>query len=68
MATDFHRAWARVFRARIALARGDRAAARREIEAGLAMKSPALDSPVAWPDSPDQPTTAASALGALPKL
>ncbi len=62
MATDFHRAWARVFRARIALARGDRAAARRETQAALAMKSPALHSPVAWPDTPDKLTTAAEAL------
>jgi tetratricopeptide (TPR) repeat protein len=68
MATDFHRAWARVFRARIALARRDRAAARREIAAGLAMQSPALHSPVAWPDSPDTHTTAADALRLLLKF
>ncbi len=49
MATDLHRAWARVYRARIALARGDAAAARREAEAGLAMKCPALETRIAWP-------------------
>jgi tetratricopeptide (TPR) repeat protein len=65
MATDFHRAWARVYRARIALARGDRAASGRESAAGLAMKSPALETPVAWPDAPGQPSTAADVLRAL---
>lgn len=65
MATDFHRAWARVYRARIALARGDRAAARREANAALAMPSPALETPVAWPDAPGPPATAAGALRAL---
>jgi len=65
MATDLHRAWARVFRARAALARGDRAAARREIDAGLALKSPALETPVTWPDTTAQPISADAALRAL---
>jgi tetratricopeptide (TPR) repeat protein len=67
MATDFHRAWARVYRARIALTRGDRAAARREIDAALAMKSPALEAPVAWPDALAKPTTASEQLNSLLK-
>lgn len=65
MATDFHRAWARVYRARIALARGDRAAARREITAALSLNSPALETPASWPDAHGQPATAAGALRAL---
>lgn len=65
MATDLHRAWARVFRASIALVRGDKAAARQEAEAGLAMKCPALDTKIAWPDAPEKETTAAEALRAI---
>ena len=68
MATDFHRAWARVYRARVALVRGDRTAARREAGTGLALKSPALETPVAWPEAPEKRATAADALRALLKL
>ncbi len=65
MATDLHWAWARVYRARIALARGDKATARREAEAGLAMQCPALETQIAWPEAPEKGTTAADELRAL---
>jgi hypothetical protein len=68
MATDLHRAWARVYRARIARARGDRATARREAEAGLAMKCPALETRVAWPLAENETTAAQELQRLLSKL
>jgi tetratricopeptide (TPR) repeat protein len=65
MESDFNRAWSRVYRARIERRRGRVAAARAEARAGLEMKSPALSTPVAWPEAPGKPSTAAEALQAL---
>lgn len=61
MAADFYRVWARVYRARIARVRGDERAARLEAQAGLASKSPALETPIRWPGD-ERATTAAEAL------
>jgi tetratricopeptide (TPR) repeat protein len=66
METDFYRAWSRVYRARIARRRGRPAAARAEAEAGLALKSPALETQV-LDDGADRVTTAAAELRALAK-
>ena len=49
METDFYRAWAHVYLARIAMQRSDIATAKRETRAGLALKAPALETPVRWP-------------------
>jgi len=49
METDFYRAWAHVYLARIARQRGEMANARRVAQAGLAFKTPALETPVLWP-------------------
>jgi len=65
METDFYRAWAHVYLAKIALKRGDAAGARREAGAGLAMKSPALETSVAWLDSGRRETTAEQELRRL---
>jgi tetratricopeptide (TPR) repeat protein len=65
MATDFFRAWARVYRARAAFRLGRLMAARAEAQLGLAMKSPALETPVAWPESSERATTAREALERL---
>jgi len=65
METDFYRAWAHVYLARIYRARGERALAKREVEAGLALKSPTLEVPVVWPESSGQETTAAQELKRL---
>jgi len=65
METDFYRAWAHVYLAKIAQKRGDAAGARREAGAGLAMKSPALETLVAWPGSGGRETTAEQELRRL---
>jgi tetratricopeptide (TPR) repeat protein len=65
MTSDFNRAWARVYRARIEKLRGHRAATRTEAQAGLASKSPALESQVTLPEAPGRATTAAAELRAL---
>jgi tetratricopeptide (TPR) repeat protein len=65
MTSDFNRAWARVYRARIEELRGHRAATRAEAQAGLASKSPALESQVTLPEAPGRTTTAAAELRAL---
>src|SRR5712692_8749282 len=65
MGTDFHRAWARVYRARIEKLRGHPAAARAEAQAGLAKRSPALETQVALPEAGGRATTAAAELRAL---
>ncbi len=65
MGTDFHRAWARVYRARIEKLRGHPAAARAEAQAGLAKRSPALETQVALPEAGGHATTAAAELRAL---
>ena len=62
---DFNRAWARVYRARIEKLRGNRAGARAEARAGLALNSPALDTQVTLPEAPGRATTAAAELRAL---
>ncbi len=67
METDFYRAWSRVYRARIEQRRGRPAAARAEAEAGLALKSPALETQVLLDDGSDRVTTAAAELRALAK-
>ncbi len=67
METDFYRAWSRVYRARIEQRRGRPAAARSEAEAGLALKSPALETQVLLDDGSDRATTAAAELRALAK-
>jgi len=65
MTSHFSRAWARVYRARIEKLRGHRTATRAEAQAGLASKSPALESQVTLPEAPGQATTAAAELRAL---
>lgn len=65
--TDFYRAWARVYRARIALRQGKPAAARAEAKAGLELKAPALETKIAWLESPQKRTSAAEELRALAK-
>ena len=65
MERDFNRAWARVYRARIEKRRGRPAAARAEAQAGLAMKSPALQMQVTLPETPERATTAAAELRTL---
>ncbi len=65
MTSDFNRAWARVYRARIEKLRRHRAATRAEAQAGLASKSPALESQVTLPEAPGRATTAAAELRAL---
>jgi len=61
--TDFYRAWARVYRARLANQQLNAKTARAEAEAGLAMKSPALDTVVSWPESALKKSSARSELG-----
>jgi len=65
MESDFNRAWSRVYRARIERRRGHLAAARAEARAGLEIRSPALSTPVAWPEAPEKASTAAETLEAL---
>jgi tetratricopeptide (TPR) repeat protein len=65
MAGDFYAAWARVYRARVAHARGRPAEARREAQAGLALNSPALETRVAWPEAPQRETSARAELQRL---
>ena len=65
MESDFNRAWSRVYHARIERRRGHLAAAHAEARAGLEMKSPALLTPVAWPEAPEKSSTAREALEAL---
>ncbi len=65
MESDFNRAWSRIYRARIERRQGHSAAARAEARAGLEMKSPALLTPVAWPEAPEKSSTAREALEVL---
>ncbi|MBI3484714.1 MAG: hypothetical protein HY012_06130 [Acidobacteria bacterium] len=65
METDFYRAWARVYRARIAKRLGQIAATREEAKEGLASKSPAMETKVAWPEAPRREMSAREALRAL---
>ena len=67
MESDFNHAWARVYRARIEKRRRRLAAARAEAQAGLAMKSPALDARVVWPEAASHERSAAEALRAIGK-
>jgi tetratricopeptide (TPR) repeat protein len=67
LASDFNRAWSRVYRARIEQRRGHAAAARAEAQAGIAMKSPALETRVAWPDTQGRESSAAEELRSLSK-
>jgi len=62
---DFNRVWARVYRAWIEKLRGHPTVAHAEAQAGLAMKSPALETQVTLPEAPDRLTTAAAELHAL---
>jgi hypothetical protein len=63
--TDFHHAWAHIYRARILKRRGNLPAARQEARLGLERPSPALDTQVPWSDPPGRLTSAASELRAL---
>jgi tetratricopeptide (TPR) repeat protein len=63
--TDFFRAWAHVYRARIEQMRHRPAAAGAEAQAGLAIRSAALETAVSWPESPDKRTTARDELERL---
>ena len=65
MDTDFYRAWAHVFRARIAKRLGQSAAAQKEARAGLASQSPAMETKVAWAEAPGREMGAREALRAL---
>jgi len=65
MQSDFNRVWSRAYRARIERRRGHLAAARAEARAGLKIKSPALETRVTLPESPERTTTAAAELQAL---
>ena len=65
MASDFNRAWSRLYRARIEARRGRLAAARAEARAGLAMNAPALQTQVILPEAPERTTTAAAELRRL---
>ncbi len=56
--TDFYRAWARVYLARMARQRGEIASAKRHARAGLALKPPALETPVLWPGEGRERTAA----------
>src|SRR3989441_1119189 len=65
MASDLQRAWSRVYRARIESRRGHAAAARAEAQAGLAIKSPPVQTRVSWPDAPARESSAAEELRAM---
>jgi tetratricopeptide (TPR) repeat protein len=65
MEGDFIRAWSLVFRARIERRQNRLAAARRDAQAGLVTISPALLTPVSWPEAPEKTTTARAELEAL---
>jgi tetratricopeptide (TPR) repeat protein len=62
MGTDFYRAWAHVYRARIAKRLGQIAAAQKEARAGLVSKSPAMETKLAWPEAPKRELSAREAL------
>jgi len=66
MTSDFRRAWARVYRARIERRQGHPTTARAEAKLGLEMTSPALETTVTWPEAPGHPISARDALSALP--
>lgn len=65
--TDFYRAWARVYRARIAKGAGQPATVRSEAKVGLALLAPALDAGVTWNESHAHETSAREALLELAK-
>jgi tetratricopeptide (TPR) repeat protein len=65
METDFYRAWAHVYRARIAKRLGQSAAAQKEAKGGLISKSPAMETKIAWPEAPSTLTSAREALRAF---
>jgi hypothetical protein len=65
MDTDFYRAWAHVYRARIARRLGESASAQKEARAGLASKSPAMETKTSWSESPDSERTARQELRRL---
>jgi tetratricopeptide (TPR) repeat protein len=65
MEAELLRAWARVYRARILRAQGRAAAARAEARAGLTLAAPALDTPVAWPETGGRMSTAREELTRL---
>jgi tetratricopeptide (TPR) repeat protein len=65
MESDFNRAWAHVYRARIERLRGRLVRARAEARAGLETKSPALDTEVTPAETSGHATTAAAELRAL---
>lgn len=62
MDTDFYRAWAHVYRARIAKRLGQIATAQKEARAGLASKSPAMETKIAWTEAPRRELSAREAL------
>lgn len=63
-ADAFYRAWARVFRARIARGAGRAAPARTEAAEGLRLAPHALETPIRWPGTAGE-ETARAALAAL---
>ncbi len=64
-ASDLYRAWAHVYRARIAQRQGKTTAAHAEARSGLALNSPALDTQVDWAKAPGQFDRARHELEAL---
>lgn len=64
-ASDLYRAWAHVYRARIAQRQGKTATAHAEARSGLALNSPALDTQVNWAEAPGQFDSARRELEAL---
>ncbi len=62
MDADFYRAWAHVYRARIAKRLGQIVSAQKEARAGLTSKSPAVETKIAWPESPRREMSAREAL------
>jgi tetratricopeptide (TPR) repeat protein len=62
MNTDFYRAWAHVYRARIAKRLGQIATAQKEAKAGLASNSPAMETKIVWAETPSRELSAREAL------
>ncbi|HEV8383259.1 MAG TPA: M1 family aminopeptidase, partial [Candidatus Acidoferrales bacterium] len=65
MDTDFYRAWAHVYRARIAKRLGQTAAAQKEARTGFASNSPAMEIIVSWNEAPDYERSAGQELRKL---
>jgi len=65
METDFYRAWAHVYRARIAKRLGQIATAQKEARTALESKSRAMETKIVWPETPRREMTAREALRAI---